>query len=161
MRVNLGAGLQAYEHPGYINVDAIRSGDIHIVWNCENGLPRDHKGTKIFDNNSVDEFLCKHFLEHLSVDGFMRLMDEMWDALVPNGVLHIFVPNAEHIRAAYSDPTHRKVFTVGTFEYFTKEMLAAYPYTTKAWRILEGYPKVNGTAPDDLWEIEVKLQPCK
>jgi hypothetical protein len=88
-------------------------------------------------------------------------MDEMYDALKSDGILHVLVPNGEHIRAAHSDPTHRKVFTRWTFDYFTRETLAAYPYTDKPWKILEGYPKVNGTEPDDLWELEWILQPDK
>lgn len=178
MKVNLGAGRQAYEHPGYISVDIRRSDGIDYVWDCNNGLPQkemnastiftlgvdmldDVNVLKVFPDNSVDEFLCKHFLEHLTTEGFMRLMDEMWDALKPGGILWVKVPNAEHIRAADSDPTHQKRFTKWTFDYFTKESLAAFPYTDKAWKILEGYPKVNGTSPDDLWELEFKLTPDK
>ena len=171
MKVNLGAGRQAYEHPGYINVDIIGSDDINFVWDCNNGLPRQtwkkvdeeyvtNTEYKVFPDNTVDEFLCKHFLEHLTTEGFMRLMDEMWDALKPDGILHVLVPNAEHIRAADSDPTHRKRFTRWTFDYFTKESLAAYPYTEKPWKILDGYPKVNGSE-GDWWELEWILQPDK
>ena len=172
LRINLGAGRQAYEHPGYISVDIIKTDGIDIVWDCNLGLPRDVKywsgpgfphgfdvSPKVFGDNTVDEFLCKHFLEHLSTDGFMRIMDEIHDALKPGGILHILVPNGEHIRAAHSDPTHRKVFTRWTFDYFTKESLAAFPYTTKAWRILDG-PKINGSE-GDWWEIEVKMTPDK
>jgi hypothetical protein len=32
LKVNLGAGRQAYEHPGYINVDIIKSDGIDYVW---------------------------------------------------------------------------------------------------------------------------------
>lgn len=170
MKVNLGAGLQAYEHKGYVNVDIIKSDGIDIQWNLEFGLPlrSDFKkfsanfflDDRVFADNAVDEFLCFHFLEHLTTDGFMRLMDNMHDALKSSGILWVKVPNGEHTRAAYSDPTHRKVFTRWTFDYFTKESLAAYPYTTKAWRILEGYPKVNGSE-GDWWELEWKLTPDK
>jgi predicted SAM-dependent methyltransferase len=184
IKVNLGAGLQAYEWPGYISVDKIPSEGIDIVWDCEMGLPRHaeqwsgpenpyvstispvgialatKEPEKTFADNTVDEFLCKHFLEHLSNDGFMRLMDEMHDALKPDGVLHIMVPNCEHPRAAYGDPTHKMRFHVTTFDYFTHETLAAFPYTDKEWEIVEG-PEIRGTPPDDLWEIYVAMRPIK
>lgn len=171
MKVNLGAGRQAYEHQGYINVDIRKSDDIHVIWNLENGLPRqtwkkvdeeyiEAPEYKMFPDNTVDEFLCKHSLEHLTTEGFMQLMDEMWDALKSGGILWVKVPNAEHVRAADSDPTHQKRFTKWTFDYFTRESLAAFPYTTKAWKILEGYPKVNGSE-GDWWELEWKLTPDK
>ncbi len=154
VRVNLGAGLQAYEHPGYIAVDVIQSEGIDIVWDCNRGLPSEVAG-----ENSVDEFLCKHFLEHLTHEGFFRLMDAMWVALKPGGVLRVFVPNGEHVIAAHSDPTHRLVFTRGTMDYFTKEVLAAYPYTDRPWKILKF--SVNGTPPDDLWELAWEMTPDK
>jgi len=160
LRVNLGAGLQAYEHPGYVSVDRIQSEGIDIVWDCERGLPIKADAwayKKVFDDNTVDEFLCKHFLEHIG--NLLSLMDEMWDALKPGGILHIYVPNANHIRAAWSDPTHVRCFTPETFDYWTHATLAAYPYTNKEWEIVER--KVNGTPPDDLWEIEVIMSPVK
>jgi hypothetical protein len=176
LRVNLGAGLQAYEHPGYVSVDRIHSEGIDIVWDLENGLPKkdfylltsmlsmfSHGAEnltsldKIFEDGTVDEFLCKHSLEH--VRNLLPLMDEMWDALKPGGILHIYVPNANHIRAAWSDPTHVRCFTPETFDYWTHATLAAYPYTKKEWEIVER--KVNGTPPDDLWEIEVIMSPVK
>ena len=181
IKVNLGAGLQAYEHLGYISVDKIKSDGIDIVWDCEMGLPRvtDKWGDivydelpieqyrsgiqfvarKVFEDNTVGEFLCKHFLEHLSNDGFMRLMDEMYDALKPDGRLIIHVPNTEHRKAARGDPTHKMEFHETTFDYFTHEILAAFPYTKKAWKILKR--EVRGTPPDDLWEIYVEMQPDK
>src|SRR3990167_420523 len=40
MKVNLGAGRQAYEHSGYVSVDIIPSDGIDYIWDCENGLPK-------------------------------------------------------------------------------------------------------------------------
>jgi len=163
MKVNLGAGRQAYEHSGYVSVDIIPSDGIDYIWDCENGLPKRLDGSgnliKVFPDNTVDEFLCRHFLEHIR--NLISFIDELWDALKPNGILHIFVPNAECPRAAWGDPTHVRAFSVISFSYFTKEALVAYPYTDKPWRIDEGYPRINGTPPDDLWEIEIIMRPDK
>jgi SAM-dependent methyltransferase len=173
VRVDLGSGRQAGETPGYIHIDIIPNEQNDYTWDLNNGLPKrtweklpngvfeTHKDYKVFQDNTADEFRAHHSLEHLNNDGFMRLMDELWDALKPNGILHIYVPNAEHIRAAHSDPTHRMTFTKWTWEYFTPPSLVAFPYTQKAWTIDEGYPRINGTPPDDLYEIEVIMRPVK
>ena len=171
-KVNLGGGRQSYEHPGYVSVDRIKSDGVNIVWDLESGLPKkfihdlvSSSGSygptyevSVFPDDSVDEFLSKHCFEH--VRNLLPLMDEIWDALKPDGTLHVMVPNGHHIRAAYSDPTHVRTFVPETFQYWTQESLNAYPYTDKAWRIHDGYPKVNG-ADDDWWEIEVKMSPVK
>ena len=170
MRVDLGAGRQRVE--GYISIDNNPRSAPDILWDLEKGLPkrtweRDGDGFvrtsayKEFPDNTVDEFRAHHILEHLSSEGFMRLMDEMWDALKPDGVLHIWVPNTEHRKAARGDPTHKMEFHQITFGYFLKENLVAHPYTNKPWRIDGGYPRINGTPPDDLWEIEVVMRPDK
>ena len=88
-------------------------------------------------------------------------MDELWEALKPNGILKIYVPNAECPRAAWGDPGHIGAFSVLTFGYFTRQTLVAFPVTDKPWKILNGYPKVNGVAPDDLWELEWWMTPDK
>lgn len=152
MKVQLGGGRQSYEHPGYISIDVIPSDGVDIVYDLENGLPSK------FLENSVDEFLAKHVLEHIR--NLMPLMDDMWSVLKPDGVLHIMVPNGHHLRSAYSDPTHVRTFVPETFRYWTQESLNAYPYTNKAWRIHEGYPRVNGSE-GDWWEIECVMSPVK
>jgi SAM-dependent methyltransferase len=170
LKVDLGSGLQASEVPDYIHVDKRPGEDIDYVWDLECGLPTAYppgsSGSDyappprepVFPPNSVDEFQAHHVLEH--IHNLIPLMDEMWTALKPDGRLHICVPNAEHTRAAWSDPTHVRAFTKATFDYFTPETLAAFPYTRKPWKIVKG-PIINGTPPDDLWEIEVVMQPIK
>lgn len=175
LRVDLGSGRQKVE--GYVSIDDNPITDPDILWDLNDGLPKrtwDKHGDgtepisyirrgsyKVFDDNTVDEIRSHHCFEHLAVEGFMKLMDELWLALKLGGILKIYVPNAECPRAAWGDPTHRKAFSTITFSYFTKEGLAGHPYTDKAWKILDGYPKVNGTAPDDLWELECWMTPEK
>ena len=154
IRLNLGSGLQAYEAgEGWIHIDIRDFGD-NRIWDLEWGLPPDIKP------NSVEEVRAHHVLEHLSNTGFMHLMDRMWIVLKPDGILHIWVPNTEHRKAARADPTHRMEFHVTTFDYFTPATLVAFPYTDKSWEYIM-LPKINGTPPDDLWEIETIMKPIK
>lgn len=168
-KIQLGGGLQSYEHPDYESIDIIPSKDVRWEWDLEKGLPKrtwahieDGYYTapeyKVFPDNTVDEILAFHVLEH--IHNLIPLMDELHDALKPDGFLHIKVPNAHHIKAAWSDPTHIRAFTPETFDYFTHATITAYPYTTKEWVIQQGYPKVNGSE-GDWWEIEVIMRPVK
>lgn len=158
--VDLGSGRQAMEVPSHIHVDIAELPHIEYVCDLNFGLPK-KKGVCVFENSSVDEFRAHHIFEHIDVGSFIPLLNDIWDALKPDGILKIYVPNASHVEAAWSDPTHVRAFTPKTFWYFTKEGYDAFAYTDKTWTILNGYPRVNGTPPDDLWEIEVHMSPNK
>ena len=169
--VDLGSGRQWSEVPDHIHIDILPGEHIECEWDLERGLPkmswdRTTDGTlqardryKIFSDNSVDEFRAHHCLEHIR--NLIPLMNEMWSALKPSGVLKVYVPNAECPRAAWGDPTHVRAFSTITFSYFTRDGLVSHPYTDKAWKIFDGYPKVNGTPPNDLWELECYMSPDK
>jgi predicted SAM-dependent methyltransferase len=156
--VNLGSGRERYGHDDFLTVDKLALPGIDFVWDLENGLPKIN-GASAFPENSVDMFFARHVLEHIK--NLIPLMDEMWVALIPGGKLHVYVPNAHHVIAAWSDPTHVRAFVPETFSYFTREKLCVYPYTKREWMIHDGYPRVNGTPPDDLWEIECVMSPVK
>jgi len=180
MKIDLGSGCQAGEVPDYIHIDIMDLPDIEYVWDLNMGLPKrtwsksdkvggigeyaknwtQNGSYKVFEDNTVDEIRSHHCFEHLTVEGFMKLMDELWDALKPDGILKVYVPNAECPRAAWGDPTHRKAFSTITFSYFTRGGLSGHPYTNKAWEIVEE-PEVRGTPPDDLWEIYCSMRPDK
>lgn len=177
MKVDLGSGRQAMEVPDHVHVDLVNLPHIDYVWDLNNGLPRITIGKgmpgqgqysqfysaqviKAFADNTVDEFRAHHIFEHIKVEKFINLMNEIWEALKPDGVLKVYVPNAAHVEAAWSDPTHVRAFTARTFWYFTQEGYAAFAYTDKTWTILNGYPKINGSE-GDWWEIEVHMTPNK
>jgi hypothetical protein len=169
--IDLGSGRQAMECPDHVHIDIADLPHIEYVWDLNFGLPRIDISAfsfislttdyRVFKDNTVDEFRAHHIFEHIDIKNFISLLNEIWDALKPDGILKVYVPNASHIEAAWSDPTHVRTFTPKTFWYFTKEGYDAYAYTNKTWTILDGYPKINGTPPEDLWEIEVLMRPNK
>jgi hypothetical protein len=88
-----------------------------------------------FEDNSVSEILCSHFMEHVpmvNVDDFgnpvthggqdlwFRVMDECYRILIPGGFMKVIVPSARSNRA-YQDPTHRRFFVEPTFMYLWAE----------------------------------------
>jgi predicted SAM-dependent methyltransferase len=89
-----------------------------------------------FEDNSISELHCSHFLEHVPMievdelgnqvpfgegkDLFFAVMDECYRILVPGGMMKVIVPCGRSNRG-FQDPTHRRFFVEATFFYLTKE----------------------------------------
>ncbi len=110
VRLNLGCGAQRL--PGYINAD--RFGDVDVMCNLE-AFPWP------WADNSVDEILLKHVLEHLgeSTETFMNIVRELYRICKPNATIHIIVPHPRHDDFLH-DPTHVRAITNGTMRLFSK-----------------------------------------
>jgi predicted SAM-dependent methyltransferase len=92
------------------------------------------------DDNSVDEAVCSHFVEHIpmafvsrrdgalslvpddedSTDLFCRFFEEVWRVLKPGAKITVVVPFARHDRA-FQDPTHRRFINESSFLYLAKQ----------------------------------------
>jgi predicted SAM-dependent methyltransferase len=136
-KLDLGCGQNPKE--GFEGVD-IRGGKAkHIVDLFSFPWP--------FEDESVDEIHCSHFLEHvpsrevgeldisgaphheitkeargrwIGQDMLFAFMDECWRILKPEGWMHVIVPSGRSNRA-FQDPTHRRFFVQETFLYFNAE----------------------------------------
>lgn len=105
MKLNLGCGYNKL--PGYINVDHDPRCEPDIVADLEQLLP--------FEDNSVDEIVLHHVLEHLGQDTktYLNIWKEYYRILKDQGVIKITVPHWQH-ENFHHDPTHvRKVTPVG------------------------------------------------
>jgi SAM-dependent methyltransferase len=113
MKLNIGSGFTRKK--GFTNVDRLPCIDDKGVQFtdviCDIGKER-----LPFENNSVNEIACYEVLEHL--DDLIFAMNEMWRVLKPEGILKGKVPR-EGGRGALADPTHKRVLTTDTFDYFT------------------------------------------
>lgn len=93
-----------------------------------------------WEDNSVDELHCSHFIEHLPLrdveerdfdfnptrglasdrylgkDFLFAFFDECYRILKPDGWLHIVCPSVRNERA-FQDPTHRRFISQMTFAY--------------------------------------------
>ena len=105
--VDLGCGPN--KRPGTIGIDILQLQGVDIVTNLEAGLPD-------IPDNSVDEYLSSHFLEH--VVNFELLMTEIYRTLKPGGTAIITVPHFSN-PYYYSDYTHKRFFGLYSFDYFS------------------------------------------
>lgn len=105
--IDLGCGPN--KKPETLGLDILPLPGVDFVANLENGLP-------FIPDNSVDEYVTAHFLEH--VDNFELLMAEIHRTLKPNGIVKIIVPHFSN-PYYYSDYTHKRFFGLYTFDYFS------------------------------------------
>lgn len=109
-KLNIGCGRDIKE--GYINIDIAPLSGVDMVCNIsKENLP--------FQDNDVDEVVCIDILEHVDLIFVMR---EIHRVLKPNGKLFVRVP---HFTSSnnYIDPTHIRMFSIRTFNFFTKKSL--------------------------------------
>lgn len=80
MKLNIGCGK--FPRAGYINIDRLNGSGVDLRLDIEQELP--------FKDNSVDEIICFHVLEHLVK--WEDTVKELHRVLKPNGVLYVRVP---------------------------------------------------------------------
>jgi SAM-dependent methyltransferase len=118
--LNIGCG--GTKKKGVFGIDCLLEVRPDIAADVENGLP--------IRSQSVDLVYANHVLEH--VQNLEGLLGEIYRILRPEGCLRLFVP---HFSNAYghSDYTHKRLFGVFTFSYFTPAHLQ------RSWRRVPNY----------------------
>jgi len=107
-RINLGCGHD-YKR-SYMNIDSSPLVKPDYIIDLEEGkLP--------FPDNSVEEVLCYHVLEH--IQNFIPLMKEIHRVCKPGAIIDIKCPFFS-AWGQYNDPTHVRFFSTHTFDYFEK-----------------------------------------
>lgn len=121
LKLNVGCGRNIL--PGWVNIDAQKLEGVDCVVDLDrcidNPLP--------FENDSVDEFLLSHVLEHLHEP--LALMQELHRVAKPGAKMTIRVPYGSS-DDAYEDPTHVRPYFIGSFAYFSQPVY---------WRADYGY----------------------
>ena len=106
---NVDFGLDIQKFPG-----------VDVIADLEDGLP--------FKDESVDEFFAVELLEHLSNP--IKIMNEIYRCLTPDGVLHFEVPTTSGL-GAFQDPTHKSFWNENSFWYYTDLLRGHYPNLIK------------------------------
>ena len=100
--------------PGFFGVD-IAGNDVDVIWDLE-------KFPWPFPDNSVDEIVCNHYIEHTK--DLIAFMNELYRIMVPGGTAIIRAPYYNSMRA-WQDPTHVRAISEATFLYYNQDWLKA------------------------------------
>ncbi len=114
MKLNIGCGFSKAE--GFLNLDKYPACKPDQVMDAEvRPWP--------FDDNSVDEVLFNHSLEHMGADTevFLGLLQELYRVCKPGAKVQINVPHPWHDNFI-NDPTHVRIITPVMFTLFSKRI---------------------------------------
>lgn len=112
-KLNIGCGTNCFLD--CVNIDLKKNTYVDLIVNAEKTfLP--------FKNDSFETVYCKDILEHIE---YINLIKEIHRILIKGGHLIIEVPHFTS-RNAYTDPTHKKYFTIETFNFFVKNHIRNY-----------------------------------
>ena len=112
MKLNLGCGNKILD--GYVNIDKFDVYDIDIKHDLE-------KFPYPFNDNSVEEILLSHVLEHIgqNPDVFIKILKEFYRICKNEALININVPHPRH-DDFISDPTHVRPITILGLSLFDK-----------------------------------------
>lgn len=121
LKLDIACGKR--KKPGFTGVDIWEGAD--IVADLE-------KFPWPFEDNSVDEIFCSHYIEH--TPDLISFANELYRIMKVGATAEIIAPYYSSIRA-WQDPTHLRAISENTFLYFNKD-----------WRMinkLDHYPIVS------------------
>lgn len=107
-KLNLGCGRNIKKD--CINLDSVSLPGVDVVHDVES-LPLP------FGDEEFDEIRCDNILEHIE---YIPVLKELHRILKPRGLLRIRVPHFSS-RNNYVDPTHKKRFSIDTFDFFVED----------------------------------------
>lgn len=112
LKLDLGCGPNKRE--GFTGVDIMQfDGKVDVIADLRQKWP--------WDDDSVDEVHCSHFLEHLTQEERVHFANELFRVLKKDAKALIIVPSWTNERA-YGDPTHKWPPVVGfSFFYWNEE----------------------------------------
>ena len=82
IKLNLGCGKRILK--GYTNID---------LHNTKADILHDLTTPLLYDNNTVDEILAEHIVEHFHPEEWYRIVADWSRVLKPGGILHIYTPD--------------------------------------------------------------------
>ena len=112
MKLNLGCGFNKMD--GWVNVDRFETCSPDLLSNLE-------QTPWPFEDNSADEVLLNHSLEHLGAeaDCFFAIIQELYRVCRGGAAVQINVPHPRH-DDFLNDPTHVRIVTPSLMALFSK-----------------------------------------
>jgi ubiquinone/menaquinone biosynthesis C-methylase UbiE len=112
-KLNIGCGNNIL--PGWVNLDISALPGVGIVHNIEE-LPLP------FPDEYFDEVLCQDILEHVE---YIPVLRDIFRIMKKDGILSVRVPHFTS-KHNFIDPTHKKMFSINTFDFFVKNSFQQY-----------------------------------
>jgi predicted SAM-dependent methyltransferase len=134
IRLDIGCGEN--KQPNFIGMDirSIKGVDIiHDAQDFPYPIP----------NDCCLQVLLSHLWEHIEPKNRIKLMDEIWRIMKPDGQLLISVPYYLSF-GAYQDPTHYPCPNEATFTYFDPKYPLYQIYKPKPWKLVRNDYSMNG-----------------
>jgi hypothetical protein len=110
LKLHLGAGYKRI--PGFVNVDFDPLCEPDMVLDIE-------KPSWPIEDDSVDQVVAHHLLEHLGDPGFFVFMKELYRVCSNGALIEVVVPHHRH-ECFLNDPTHRRPITIEGMKLFSK-----------------------------------------
>lgn len=131
VRLHLGARDQRV--PEFFNVDMEPRPGVDLVGNAEN--------LSLFDDNSVEEILASHILEHFPHGKTVQVLKEWCRVLKPGGLLYVAVPDFKRIVEIY-----QKIG--GVTQYIQDEVMCGQEYPTAYHYSIFDFPWLEAKAKE-------------
>jgi glycosyltransferase involved in cell wall biosynthesis len=122
--IKLHIGCGNVKKVGFTNIDINKTEATDLVLDVRDGLP--------YETNSVDLIETHHFMEHLTVDEAIGLLNEMHRVLKETGEVYIEVPSIDNPKAYQL--THKSFWNEETFYQLTNETFPKF-YNINNWHI--------------------------
>lgn len=150
-KLNLGCGKKPLE--GWINVDKIPLEGVDVVADLDQC-----QTTKLpFPDDSIDEFLASHLLEHLHDP--LPFMEDLYRIAKPNAKITFRLPYGSSDNA-FEDPTHVRPYFLQSFGFFSQPFYFKADYQYRGdWQpnqitlLVESQRHQGKTAEQILYEI--------
>lgn len=144
--IHLDIGCGERKQKGFVGMDIRELPGVDIVWDAE-------KFPYPIPDDSCLQVLLSHLWEHIEPKNRIKLMDEIWRIMKPDGQLLISAPYYLSF-GAYQDPTHYPCPNEATFTYFDPKFPLYEIYKPKPWKLVRNNYALNGN-------LEVILEALK
>lgn len=152
LRIHLGCGDRLKK--GWVNIDRRRPEAPTDATFLEVDLERERLADRLFgrgiDSHLADYVFSEDFLEHISPERRVHVINQCWAVLKPGGVMEHYVPNAGS-RNDYGSPSHLSHWNRQTFEHF--DVNSHRWAKDKAFEgIIGGFTKISSDLIN--WQVE-------
>lgn len=134
IRLDIGCGEN--KQPNFIGMDIRSVKGVDIVHDAQD-FPYP------IPDSCCLQVLLSHLWEHIEPKNRIKLMDEIWRVMKPDGQLLISVPYYLSF-GAYQDPTHYPCPNEATFTYFDPKYPLYQVYKPKPWKLVRNDYSMNG-----------------